>query len=195
MTKKRIAIDMDDVMAAAGKKILAIYNRLIGTDFQEYHFIDKGYYDVLAEENYHVIREEIFKPNFFRTLEVMPDAVEVIKKLHDRFDIFIVSAAVEFPNSLKEKVEWLEEHFPFISWKNIVLCGDKSIISADYLIDDHEKNLSTFKGKASVTTETGGTDNLKEMSTKELNELLNVVLEQEDYIKAISIRDELKRRD
>ena len=148
MTKKRIAIDMDDVMAAAGKKILGIYNRLIGTDFQEYHFIEKGYYDVLAEENYHVVREEIFKPNFFRTLEVMPDAVEVVKKLHERFDIFIVSAAVEFPNSLKEKVEWLEEHFPFISWKNIVLCGDKSIISADYLIDDHEKNLSTFKGKA-----------------------------------------------
>ena len=65
MTKKRIAIDMDDVMAAAGKKILGIYNRLIGTDFQEYHFIEKGYYDVLAEENYHVVREEIFKPNFF----------------------------------------------------------------------------------------------------------------------------------
>ena len=78
MTKKRIAIDMDDVMAAAGKKILGIYNRLIGTDFQEYHFIDKGYYDVLAEENYHVVREEIFKPNFFRTLEVMPEAVEVV---------------------------------------------------------------------------------------------------------------------
>ena len=28
-----------------------------------------------------------------------------------------------------------------------MLCGDKSIISADYLIDDHEKNLKTFKGK------------------------------------------------
>lgn len=147
MTKKRIAIDMDDVMAAAGKKILFTYNRIIGTDFKEHHFEGKAYYDVLKEENYHVVREEIFKPGFFRNMEVMPNAVEVIKKLHDRFDIFIVSAATEFPNSLKEKIEWLEEHFPFISWKNIVLCGDKSIISADYLIDDHEKNLKTFKGK------------------------------------------------
>jgi 5'-nucleotidase len=147
MTKKRIAIDMDDVMAAAGKKILATYNGIIGTNHKDEDFAGKGYYDVLKEEHYHVVREEIFKPNFFRNMEVMPDAVEVIKKLHERFDIFIVSAAIEFPNSLKEKVEWLEEHFPFISWRNIVLCGDKSIISADYLIDDHEKNLKTFKGK------------------------------------------------
>lgn len=147
MTKKRIAIDMDDVMAAAGKKILYTYNIIIGTDFNEHHFTGKEYYEVLKEENYHVVREEIFKPGFFRNMEVMPDAVEVIRKLQERFEIFIVSAATEFPNSLKEKIEWLEEHFPFISWKNIVLCGDKSIISADFLIDDHEKNLRTFKGK------------------------------------------------
>jgi len=42
----------------------------------------------------------------------------------------------------------LREHFPFISWKNIILCGDKSIIGTDYIIDDHVKNLDTFKGKA-----------------------------------------------
>ena len=147
MTKKRIAIDMDDVMAAAGKKILHTYNTIIGTSHKDEDFTGKGYYEVLEEKHYHIIREEIFKPGFFRNMEVMPNAVEVIKKLHERFDIFIVSAATEFPNSLKEKIEWLEEHFPFISWKNIVLCGDKSIISADYLIDDHEKNLITFKGK------------------------------------------------
>ena len=147
IVKKRIAIDMDDVMAAAGKKILTIYNTVIGTNHKEEDFVGKGYYEVLKQEHYDTVREEVFKPNFFRTLEVMPDAVEVIKKLHERFEIFIVSAATEFPNSLKEKIEWLAEYFPFISWKNIVICGDKSIISADYLIDDHEKNLKTFKGK------------------------------------------------
>ncbi|AFK03911.1 5'(3')-deoxyribonucleotidase [Emticicia oligotrophica DSM 17448] len=148
MTKKRIAIDMDDVLAAAGKKILATYNQLIGTNFKDEDFDGKAYFDVLDEQYYPVIREKIFEPGFFRDMEVMPDAIEVVKKLHDRFEVFIVSAATEFPNSLKEKIEWLEEHFPFISWKNVVLCGDKTIISADYLIDDHEKNLKPFKGKA-----------------------------------------------
>jgi 5'(3')-deoxyribonucleotidase len=37
-------------------------------------------------------------------------------------------------------------HFPFITWKNIVFCGHKHMIQADYLIDDHEKNLTTFTG-------------------------------------------------
>ena len=148
MIKRRIAIDMDDVMAAAGKKILATYNNIIGTDFSETDFEGKGYYEILDEKHSSVIRAEILKPGFFIDMEVMPDAVEVIKKLHERFDIFVVSAATEFPNSLKEKIDWLAEHFPFISWKNIVLCGDKTIISADFLIDDHEKNLRPFKGKA-----------------------------------------------
>ncbi len=147
MTKKRIAIDMDDVMAATGKKILKTYNHIIGTAFTEQHFENKAYFEIFEEKNYHKIREEIFKPGFFRDVEVMTDAVEVVQKLHERFDVFIVSAATEFPNSLKDKMDWLEEHFPFISWRNIVLCGDKSIVSADYMIDDHEKNLKTFKGK------------------------------------------------
>lgn len=74
------------------------------------------------------------------------DAVEVVKKLQEQYEIFIVSAATEFPNSLKEKLTWMEKHFPFITWKHIVFCGHKYMIQADYLIDDHEKNLHTFTG-------------------------------------------------
>ena len=147
MAKERIAIDMDDVMAATGKKILKYYNDLIGTAFTEQHFDNKSYFEIFDEKNYHLIREAVFKPGFFRDVEVMADAVEVIRQLHEKYEIFIVSAATEFPNSLKDKMDWLEEHFPFISWRNVVLCGDKSIIAADYMIDDHEKNLRTFKGK------------------------------------------------
>lgn len=38
-------------------------------------------------------------------------------------------------------------------------------------------------------------ENLQSMSTEELQHLLNEVLEQEDYVRAIAIRDELKNRD
>jgi len=64
----------------------------------------------------------------------------------DHHEIYIVSAAMEFPNSLGEKREWLGEFFPFISWRNMVFCGDKSIFDTDYLIDDHVKNLDYCKG-------------------------------------------------
>jgi bifunctional DNase/RNase len=48
--------------------------------------------------------------------------------------------------------------------------------------------------KSPVTIPTDS-DNLKSMSTEELQHLLNDVLEQEDYVRAIAIRDELNNRD
>lgn len=88
----------------------------------------------------------LWNEGFFTDIPVKPNAVEVIQSLMESYEVFIVSAATEFPNSMKEKLGWMKEHFPFISWKHIVFCGHKHMISADYLIDDHEKNLKTFTG-------------------------------------------------
>lgn len=79
-------------------------------------------------------------------MKVKPGSQEVVRKLCEKYEVFIVSAAIEFPNSLSEKIEWLAEHFSFINWKFIVFCGHKYMIQADYLIDDHEKNLKDFTG-------------------------------------------------
>ena len=57
-------------------------------------------------------------------------------------------------------------------------------------MENENKNISV----PTVTSETGGKDNLKTMSNDDLNNLLGEVLEHEDYIKAIAIRDELKAR-
>ena len=48
--------------------------------------------------------------------------------------------------------------------------------------------------KETVTSELGGHDDLKVLSLEELNSLLTEVLEQEDYIRAIKIRDEINSR-
>jgi 5'(3')-deoxyribonucleotidase len=50
------------------------------------------------------------------------------------------------PNSLGSKYRWLQRHFPFIPPTRYVFCGDKSILLADYLIDDLPKNLLRFDG-------------------------------------------------
>ena len=62
--------------------------------------------------------------------------------------------------------------------------------------DDAKKDA--LPSSASVSSETiGGSSgsDLKTMSLTELNTLLTEVLEQEDYIRAISIRDEIKSRE
>ncbi|CAN5898323.1 bifunctional nuclease family protein [soil metagenome] len=68
---------------------------------------------------------------------------------------------------------------------------DNILDQAGVLMEDDQKKVTPG---AAVTSETGGKDNLQSMSLDELNNLLNEVLEHEDYIKAIAIRDEIKSR-
>ena len=79
---------------------------------------------------------------------------------------------------------------PIYTYENI-------LDSAGILMEDTEKGTKKKKAKQEVIVEeTGGTgtEDLKTMTEEELTELLNEVLENEDYIRAIAIRDELNSR-
>jgi len=75
---------------------------------------------------------------------------------------------------------------PIYTYENI-------LDSAGILMED-----TGGKKKKAVTTtttdETGATEDLKAMTLDDLHTLLNDVLEQEDYIRAIAIRDEINSR-
>ena len=62
---------------------------------------------------------------------------------------------------------------------------------AGILMEEDNKKKKTV---AAVTSDTSTTNDLEALSLIELETLLSEVLEQEDYIKAISIRDEIKKR-
>jgi bifunctional DNase/RNase len=67
---------------------------------------------------------------------------------------------------------------------------DNILDQAGILMEDDGKT----KTATPVTSETGGSDNLKSLSLEELEGLLTEVLDHEDYIRAIAIRDEIKSR-
>ena len=69
---------------------------------------------------------------------------------------------------------------------------DNILESAGILMEDSsgKKKLA----KEAVITESRGNDDLRALSLEELNTLLNEVLEQEDYLRAIAIRDEINSR-
>ena len=147
--KKTIAVDMDGVIADTVSQFIAWYERDYGVRIDKEAFEGKPESEGLPGG---AVRKFVYTPGFFRTIPVMEGAREAVLELMNDFDVFIVSAAIEFPQSLTDKYEWLQENFPFISWKNIVFCGDKSIIGTDYMIDDHVKNLDCCKGKALMFT-------------------------------------------
>jgi len=148
---KRIIIDMDEVIADPMGEMIEWYKKEYGTEPDKSKMIGSWLLG-FPEEHYALILERLKSPGFFRNLPVMVDSVEVLKELNSRYEVFIVSAAMEFPNSLKDKYDWLMEHFPFFTWKQLALTGSKDLVFGDYMIDDHVKNLKGFKGKPYLYT-------------------------------------------
>ncbi len=144
---ERIIIDMDEVIADPMGDMISWYRQEHGGDVDFEKMKGGSWLRGFPNEHHVLVRDRLFSVGFFRNLPVMKDSVEVLKELNKAYEVFIVSAAMEFPNSLKDKLEWLLEHFPFLSWKQLALCGDKRLVCGDYMIDDHTWNLETFKGK------------------------------------------------
>lgn len=77
---------------------------------------------------------------------------------------------------------------PIYTYENI-------LESAGILMEDEEKKKEEVAVSTSPVSSTGEEkEDLKALSIEELQTLLNDVLEQEDYIRAIAIRDELSNR-
>jgi 5'(3')-deoxyribonucleotidase len=149
---RRFIIDMDEVIADPMGEMIEWYRRTYGLDVDYKKMLVGSWIAGFPEEHQQIVWERLRAPGFFRNLPVMDNSVEILKEMNKRYEVFIVSAAMEFPNSLKEKYDWLMEHFPFFTWKQLTLCGDKKLISGDYMIDDHEKNLIHFTGKPYIFT-------------------------------------------
>lgn len=71
---------------------------------------------------------------------------------------------------------------------------DNILESAGILMEDSSKKKGDVAVEQTVGTSSSSNENLHSLSVDELQTLLNEVLEQEDYLRAISIRDELKKR-
>ena len=142
---KVIAVDMDGVLSDTVDQFISWEERETGRRKSMDEIIGKPEIEAFPNS-----RKYVFSPNFFRTARVVNDSQEILFELYKKYEVYIVSAATEFPQSLSEKMDWLSEFFPFIPWQRIVFCGSKEIVRADIMIDDHFKNLNYFQGETSI---------------------------------------------
>ena len=146
MNKKGIiAVDMDWVLAKLTQKWIRYYNTIFDDNLK---VEDIKSWDITQHvkpeaKDYMLNILDIHK--FYRDLEVVEDSQRVLKKLSYDYEIIIVTDPFT-RMSFKSKYDWLGEHFPFISPCNYVFTGNKSVIHANYLIDDGVHNLENFKG-------------------------------------------------
>jgi len=145
---KTLLVDMDGVLAD-------VYAQLLKIEYEEKGIKHKieSLYGKMESEAFENGYDYVHRPGFFQTAPLIPGCVEGLQYLNDKYNLLIVSSATEFPNSPTEKLKWMHQHFPFINWKQIVLCGRKDVIKGDIMLDDHPKNLNYFEGRKIIFTQ------------------------------------------
>ncbi|PKA99007.1 5'(3')-deoxyribonucleotidase [Flavobacteriaceae bacterium MAR_2009_75] len=147
-----IFVDMDEVMADTYGAHIEIYNK----EFQECLTLEtcmgREVWHTVPEDRQLSVKNHARNRGFFRDLKPIADSKPVLRELSLSHEVYIASAAMQFPNSLEEKSEWLDEHFPFIPWQQRILCGHKHILKGDVLIDDRSYNLESFEGRSLMFT-------------------------------------------
>lgn len=145
---ERIAVDMDDVLADTLGAQLAWFGARYGYRWTRGDLTGKQLFDDLVTPEQAAAHAAVMREgSFFGDLPVLPGAPEVLRRLADRYEVFVASAATEFPGSFLPKFRWLERHFPFIPASRVVFCGDKAVVAADYLVDDNVHRFPGFRGQ------------------------------------------------
>lgn len=149
---QRICVDMDEVMADTLAEHLRRYNQAFDEDVTTKDLAGKGLWEIAPADRQAQLRAFLDAEDFFEVLDVIPGSQQVLEGLSTRFEIFIATQAMVVPNSLGPKYRWLQRHFPFIPPTHYVFCGNKSILRADFLIDDQPRNLLRFEGQGLLYT-------------------------------------------
>ncbi len=160
---KRILVDMDGVLADVYHRFFDLHEKDFGTRLSVRDII--GLKEAEAFPNQ---LKWVNSSGFFRSIPVMQGSQHGLKQLNKNFEVVVASMATEFPSCLTDKQLWLTEHFPFITWQQIVFCGNKNLIQADIMIDDHLKNLDNFNGETIIFTQPHNM-NLKSSRHKRVN--------------------------
>jgi len=145
MSRKSIGIDLDDTLNCLCKKWIESYNEKYSDNVPLSDIKSWNITEYVKPECGTDIYKFLAIPGFFRDLDIKPNAIEVVKWLCENYDVYIVSAAHYAVTG--DKGAWLQEHFPFIPYQNIIFCTNKNLVHTDYLIDDGTHNLETFTGK------------------------------------------------
>ena len=128
------------------------YNQAFDEAVKPEDLVGKGLWEITPLDRQVQLRAFLDAEDFFEVLDVIPDSQTVLEDLSKRFEIFIATQAMAVPNSLGPKYRWLQRHFPFIPPSHYVFCGNKSILRADFLIDDQPRNLVRFEGQGLLYT-------------------------------------------
>ena len=136
-----IGIDVDETVCDTCQAVLDQHyadtgERLSLNDIKSYYIED--YVGDDYKDDFYLI---FFKKEMWKRVKVLPNCVEVIKRLYDKGnEIWFITACD--PENVSKKTSFLQRTFPFLDIRNcLITTRCKQLVNVDIMIDDYEKNL------------------------------------------------------
>lgn len=154
MSKKIIAVDIDEVLFPFTEEFIRSYNSKHGTKIEISQFTSYDFDGILGlpvPEKVKIVFDFIYET---KDMEILPTqgAINAIEKLSESFELVVVTA--RDPRFERLTTDWLEEHFPG-HFRGIEMVGyapimDKPVTKAEVcsnlgavaLVDDSISHLS-----------------------------------------------------
>lgn len=136
----RILVDMDGVVTDFDGEFLQRWRKhhpekfYIPIEERTLFYVKDQYPDELKP----LVQDILLESTFFSEMLPMPGAKEALEEMVARgYEVFICSSPLStYGNCVLEKYKWVEEFLGPAWVKRIILTKDKTIVKADYLIDD-----------------------------------------------------------
>lgn len=144
MSKKKIMLDMDDVITIHG--LSNLIEKFLGEKLKETD--NNTYYrqDLLGDK-----KEDFFKffvtQNLYDNVDLVDNCKEVLEEICKYYDVYITTDYIwrDVPDyagdNMRNKFNFLNKNFPFLDRRKYVFTGSKDIVKCDIRIDDKIENL------------------------------------------------------
>ena len=151
----RFFIDMDGTICDTLKKWVKLYNIKVNTGdpMKCDDFVDYRVEENIPKNLRPQFLDLMFTKKFFRDLEPIDGAIDVINKMHGLgAEILFVTKPpyggngdmISRANAIRDKILWLQEHFKWFHIEQFVLAPRRDILVDGYLIDDNSNNIKGF---------------------------------------------------
>lgn len=134
--KYSIALDVDDVLMPCASLMVKKMKELYNIDITKENIENK---DTISKDVLDKIQNLFLQREFYEEQVPYEGAVEFVKKISKKMEIFIVTAIPGIAMDIR--VKQIKKFFPEINENNIIPAKRKDIIHTDFSLDDSSKNI------------------------------------------------------
>lgn len=145
-----IGFDVDDVLAALIPEWLRRYNMLWGDSLTPEDLASWAISEYVKPECGLKVLDLLGAPDFYDSVAPIPGALEAVNQAREIGRVVFITSCGE--DTIEQKFRWLKHHGFTQDMAEYYPARDKSLINADFLVDDAIHNVDAFPRRSLLVT-------------------------------------------